>query len=192
MLGHLRKGEAGYLFRNIELKIEHCHSPVAPALHTLGLCRCSFLCIPQELPLLLLCCKGACLLSWLGCRPFNMPRELGSRITKAPASCHSPWFYDSTLRPAQRGSWGRDKRGGPSCWKHRAPAPCPQLLHTQWQALPWTKVGKPLSEGSAAWTVGFLVGWAVGEREVQRERRNGITINCRSGFLSLSTSDVLD
>ena len=49
MPGHSRKGEAGSLFRKVELKIEHCHSAVARGTSNAGVpAIVSFLCIPCE------------------------------------------------------------------------------------------------------------------------------------------------
>lgn len=59
MLGHLREGKAGGLFRKVELKIEHCHSAVAWVLQTLGsvplLLSLHSLYVPAPFPL---CDKG--------------------------------------------------------------------------------------------------------------------------------------
>lgn len=60
--GHLRKGEAGCLFREVELKIERGHSTVAWTLQTLGFVPLflfsAFRESPSPFPL---CYKGACL-----------------------------------------------------------------------------------------------------------------------------------
>lgn len=87
--GHLRKREAGCLFRKVELKIERGHSTVAWTLQTLGFVPLflfsAFLVSLSPFPL---CYKGAGLhaASRLGCNPFNMPRELDEKITKASRS----------------------------------------------------------------------------------------------------------
>ena len=63
MPGHSRKGEAGSLFRKVELKIEPCHSAVAQGTSNAGVpAIVSFLCIPCESrPLFPLCYKGVSL-----------------------------------------------------------------------------------------------------------------------------------
>lgn len=92
MPGHSRKGEAGSLFRKVELKIEHCHSAVAGALQTLGSLPLflffAFLVSPGSFFLCVIK-ESVCVPTCLGRSPFNARRSW-TRGSRSPSSLSQP------------------------------------------------------------------------------------------------------